>query len=60
MVGVIFSIIIFISFMVMTVTITIANIQDFRYSKMLYDNMKKLDKGLEEINKEIENKNLEK
>jgi len=60
MVGILFSIIVFLSFMVMTITITLANIQDFRYNKMLYNNMKKLDKGLEEINKEIENKNLEK
>ena len=60
MVGILFSIIVFLSFMVMTITITLANIQDVRYNKMLYNNMKKLDKGLEEINKEIENKNLEK
>ena len=58
MVGTIFSIIVFISFLLMTITITTANIQDIIYNKTILKKIKLLDKSLVELEKELE-KDLE-
>lgn len=56
MVGTIFSIIVFISFLLMTITITTANIQDIIYNKTILKKIKLLDKSLVELEKDLENK----
>lgn len=53
MIGTIFSVIIFVSFLVMTTTITIANLQDITYNKILLKKIKELDKEIIRLEKEL-------
>lgn len=59
MIGTIFSVIIFVSFLVMTTTITIANLQDIMYNKIILKKVKTLDKELLKLEEQLE-KELEK